>query len=601
MLFLSASLFTQAQYQQSWFNHAAPREEHFEDGIRTKNNFALPANPYYITAAGVSYGNPQAPIPTYDRARFTRLLTSGAIPPAANFSYQFTIPLIPNVSNSSANSLCEIAAPGNNGGYILAGKIAHGALNGGADALMFNVSNAGVASNQTAIDLGGAEEAMCIKRSVFNPNSYLICGFSTYTIGLQTYSDPFLLSVSNTGVINWVTRFSTDVVGANFLGITKANYLCEDPTNGDVYVVGSYKDDVAFSNTNGFIFKTDNVGLLQWQNKYEDPAVVGDVEFHSIKRTQLGEYAIAGWSTENGGITSSDMVLMKINNFGAVTSQNLFRVNTGGVNIASKAFDVVERYNLAGQAEYFLTGPTIIGGVHTNLVNYKVNYTAAAYEHYVYAYNLGLKNEHGYAIDYNPNASVNPGIVAFSSVTTPARPLTTDGYFLRTSFNGCTCNNFCPAVAQVPVVSNMAITNLVTNSKDGSNTRALVVNRFNCNAGMICNQNWPAIAAAGGSNARLANNNEEENLIENTISDEFVAYPNPVESNILWIRSDYKMVNATEVKVYDIKGELVKDFGNANMEPGDILELSIDELASGIYTIKLQTATNTVTKRIIKK
>ena len=600
MLFLSASLFTQAQYQQSWFNHAAARVEHFEDGIRTKNNFALPVNPYYVAAAGVSFGVPLAPIPTYNRARFTRLLTSGAIPSAANFSYEFSIPLVANSANASANSICEIAAPGNNGGYILTGKVSHAALTGGSDALMFNVSNLGVASNQTAIDLGGAEEAMCIKRSVFNPNTYLICGYTTYTLGLQSYTEPFLLNVTNTGVINWVTRFSADI-GVNIIGITKANYLCEDPGTGDVYVVGTYKDEAPLSRSAGFIFKTNSAGILQWQNKYEDPAIIGDVEFHSIKRNAVGEYIVAGWSSENGGITTSDMVFMKVNNLGAITGQNLFRVNTGGVNIASKAFDIVERFNMAGQAEYFLTGPTIIGGVNTNVVNYKLNYTAAAFEHYVYAYGIGNRNEHGYAIDFTPNASPNPGILTFSSVTTAARPGLTDGYFLRTTFNGCTCTDFCPAVVRAAIPSNMNVVNLNTVPRLGSNTRVLAVNRFNCIDGMICNENLPAIIAAGGSNARLTNLTTDENLTENTIKDDFIAYPNPLESDVLWVKSDFNAAAATSIQLFNLNGELIKDYGFVTMEPSDVLELSFNEFSNGIYMLKLQTDNAIITKRIVKK
>lgn len=100
------------------------------------------------------------------------------------------------------------------------------------------------------------------------------------------------------------------------------------------------------------------------------------------------------------------------------------------------------------------------------------------------------------------------------------------------------------------------------------------------------------IIAEGGEFSSLESINFR--IIEEQINqDGFYIYPNPVKTS-LTIESQVE--EQFEVTIFDVRGKLIlSDIGF------EILELTIDDLASGIYFVKLDNGIQSTTKKIIKE
>lgn len=103
---------------------------------------------------------------------------------------------------------------------------------------------------------------------------------------------------------------------------------------------------------------------------------------------------------------------------------------------------------------------------------------------------------------------------------------------------------------------------------------------------------------AGDENIYLGNQ-EATDLVETDFVNLDV-FPNPV-SEILEIEYNHKIDEPIDVKILNHKGQLIKLISSQNYKSGtNNIKLDVRNFVSGLYFIKLQTRTVTVTKKFIK-
>src|SRR6185295_707609 len=171
-----------AQYFQRTFNfdYATPRlrDEHFNSGIRTRENYASGSTAnYYHVGIGTSFKNSALASP-YNRAdwvRFVRVSKSGATV-NTNSAFEFKSATTNKQYNAGANSIAEVSDGAGTGGYIAVGglrddTITGATLPGGSDALFVRLKSGGAVHTAWRIDFGpgDADVAWCVRSSSFMP------------------------------------------------------------------------------------------------------------------------------------------------------------------------------------------------------------------------------------------------------------------------------------------------------------------------------------------------------------------------------------------------------------------------------------------------
>lgn len=84
----------------------------------------------------------------------------------------------------------------------------------------------------------------------------------------------------------------------------------------------------------------------------------------------------------------------------------------------------------------------------------------------------------------------------------------------------------------------------------------------------------------------LGNTTSTNNLIQNEIS----IYPNPA-TDVLWIKGENQIVQTIEMR--NMMGQVIKNWS------GDIRELSVAELESGVYFLEVSTETGSVVEKVV--
>ncbi|HQF29385.1 MAG TPA: T9SS type A sorting domain-containing protein, partial [Bacteroidia bacterium] len=83
--------------------------------------------------------------------------------------------------------------------------------------------------------------------------------------------------------------------------------------------------------------------------------------------------------------------------------------------------------------------------------------------------------------------------------------------------------------------------------------------------------------------------------VEENIMNEVNVYPNPVSSGQIHIQSKFK---TSDIKLYDLRGVELIDEKSSDLEN---FSMDISSLSDGVYFLRIQSATNVLTQRIIVK
>lgn len=593
----AVSVQTQAQYCQRYYNLSttpAPspyRSEGFASGVATRVNFNTSSiNPYY-TGVGVSFNDNLAlPFPdnVADRGRLVRVPKTGTA--NQNFGYEFGITAA-QVFNSGFRSLAEVNNGLGTGGYYICGQVTDNPITGavtatGGDALFARVNNGAtvVATCAFKLDLGGADVATCIRPSTFVPNTYIACGFSKMpqtTAGIIPHTDCWVARVKPNGTVVWAIRYNFDPTATPpFSADCIAKSLVEQPGTGNIYVVGSMRDMGSASGVNGLFFSVSSAGANLCQNAYH---IGTDDNFESIKATSDGNFVVGGFTN---GALATGAYNMWINKFdptcGLIWTNVLQASVNGGFLIDSKCYDVIERINTGGFAEYYLVGPSYVGAGFTATHVFKANALGLGIDNWQYQ---SCNYTNAFGIDYNDNSATYPGPVVFSNLSgsTAITGGYTSSYLLKTYFNGCTCTNNCatnffanyavtPLIGALPVVATPGF--VKTN---------LIAARFNYNRASLCNQS----AVAGGSNVRLG----DEDLSDISV------YPSPAVDVLNIDLPESENTNAT-LTVYDVLGNVVMKNTIATDESNQI---SVSAFKAGLYFIVVQNDEHTYKTKFLKQ
>ena len=582
-----------AQYFQRYFNLSVTvppyRDEQFFSGIKTNFNYNLTPSSHYYAGIGVSYFGQPVAVTSAHRLRFVRTTNLGVA--NQNYGWQFadgTTPLI--YHNAGGRSICEIGDTLATPGYMFCGGIGDnlnsGSTNvGGGDALIGRISSTAGISSSYKLDFGGREVATCIRRSVFLPGTYIVCGYSqrTNTPGTAAVNECWVARVNKTGGILWACRYNFDPTMINNVlsADQRANSLCENPTTGEIFVVGSILDQSALApTTDGLIFKLTPAGAMLCQSSWH----VGlDDQFQSIKYTTDNNLIIGGFTDGGGPIAIGfyNMWLIKFNQFCFPLWNRLEIVNNNGAIIQSKCYDVIERINTANAAEFYLTGPSYpTTGPRTHI--YKTDAAGTGLNHWSYA---ALSYDNGFGIDYANNGAPFPGPIVFSNTNGVLSPGFADSYLLKTYFNGCTCTNYCPNNPPQNLNPQMNFKQIPFAQNCQFVKTKLVNVRYNYARGSICNQ----AAIGGGSNAKLTSEFEDG---ENS---GIQLYPSPAVDNLI-IENNSELEITGTYMVIDMQGKVVMR-GNINLtEDDNTTMLNIANLQTGVYSLVINDA-NTITRK----
>jgi hypothetical protein len=81
------------------------------------------------------------------------------------------------------------------------------------------------------------------------------------------------------------------------------------------------------------------------------------------------------------------------------------------------------------------------------------------------------------------------------------------------------------------------------------------------------------------------------------IDTDLLIYPIPAKE-VLNIRLDFK---ATEIQLFDFSGKLVKNFCINPILPNSLIELSVNDIPSGVYLLKVNSREEVITKKVLIK
>ncbi|RDC65562.1 T9SS type A sorting domain-containing protein [Adhaeribacter pallidiroseus] len=587
LLFTCQLALGQVQYFQREFNlnYVTPvfRHERFNSGLRTQHNFDG-NNPFYYVGIGTSYKNPALPAPnnTADRLRFTRLSTTSAV--LSNRSHQFTRD--GKALDAHANSITEIRVASGNGGYVAVGDVVNNAITGagvpgGSDVLFTNLNTNGFVVNSSRMDIGGGSDiAWNIKRSntlVAGQLTYLLCGESKRG---STHTDAFVARVTTAGAIIWCNRFNFDPGGGQYNSAhNSAKQLVED-ANGNIYVVGTLRDNTGNNGTDGLAFKLGPGGNLIWANNYHSAP---DDQFQAVRLTQDNNLIVGGFTNFGGGY---NMQITKLTAAaGVIQFQNILRAINNNNLYPSKCYDILETPG----PNYYLAGLVIQNGVNREML-YR---TGAAGNAIAWnSYNPMLFSV-GFGLSYVPDANC-PGIAYFSSMKNTNNPLFSDSHIMKIDFGTKTCNYMFPKdPSNFPSV-------LVRHSRSRRMQPSGTVAGLSCTTvtyddKLICKVDCPnpSTSVSPAPDSRIMEVPE--------ISRQIKLAPNPV-THTLHVEANSLEAGEYELQLTDmLNGKVVHESKKSSNQGALITDVDLSSAAPGVYLLTIKRGTFVARQRVVKQ
>lgn len=575
-----------AQYGQRVYYAPGKVNESFNDGNYSTINLngGLPT---YV-AAGISDSSGDI------HSRFTRMATGGAT--VANRHYYVYGAGQP--MNNYVNGIAESANRCIMAGAVFANPVFP--LPGGSDVLVLRSNANGALASAAAIDINnGTDIASSAIHCTFQPNRFFIAGH-TRQFNLH---NAFVMKIMNTGVaVNWTRAYGL-VCSSGVAGDTYATSIIEEPGTGNVFVVG-YTSVVSATGScqNAFISKFLNNGTHVFTEMYSDATTSGNgIQFESIKPMAgaPGNYVIAGnlvrpAATPPNGIFQHNPFLLTVNLAGATPALGLMQAyglsTFAGAMDDAVATDVTSRINFnTGQREFFLSGYHTVNFMPNQgfIIKADLNGVLINTTSYGSAGSDALQ-----AIDAVGNgAGPGDGLTAFGSYHLLTGLFQTPKcYWVKPYYNlvsGCNENNLLSFMFPMALTSQLMVPTFITNSTVVPLARAQVNDAQNT----LC---W-SVNLSSGSNLKAGDLADAALL-------NLQVYPNPTtQAENLKVSLESSFDDFVTVSVYDTKGTLIYSVSEQINEGENQLQLSTQNLNTGLYLIRMQGKTIHAQKSFIVK
>ncbi len=452
VLILITSLSTRAQYFKNRYNYDLGRlnykPEVFYDGLCTNENYANnDPSGYFHVAVGFTRIT-ESPVPVdsfYKELRFVRTNSNGL----SNQNKGFAFANIGTTKwfHSEGKSICEIDNNNGNGGYMVAGSVATNDSTGAGvpgkkDALFARITSGGQITKAFRLNFyNGEDEFNCIIASQKDPGYYYACGTSMKSGHAKLIVAKFMAS----GSVAWANVYHFDGTNpSTFTNFCKGNSIAEDPSDGSIYVAGSYMES---SNKDALIVKLfPGSGDVDFVQKH---ATGNEEEYNCVKVTHDHSIILCGNSAPAGS-TGPQLLLTKMTSAGALIYCNLYQVY-----LSSNAYDLVERKNSFSAYEYHIASMVSQGAGQLNAIcktDESGNFIQAHTYGLLFAY-----NDKGMGIDTISSGS-SPGLCLFSQLHDNTGITYSDAFMMKSYFNGATCTDDCDSIPgtkfpQVPLIT----------------------------------------------------------------------------------------------------------------------------------------------------
>lgn len=258
-------------------------------------------------------------------------------------------------------------------------------------------------------------------------------------------------------------------------------------------------------------------------------------------------------------------------------------------------YDVIQRVNLAGAAEYYATGHTAVGSFGgADIMVLKLNAAGAGVANGEFTFG-GAGNEFSRSADQRNVAGGAPpaGLSIFGTWGSAPNLGGTDMYHIKSYFNGRSgCNNaFRPVLAPntIPHGPQMPVVNT-----DQFNAATLAVGAIPIVDLTLCFN----ATIAGGNNARVAPDEDDKD-------DAMLIAPNPTETGTraVIVEVEYENPADVDVSIYDMLGKQYYNskFSLVKGKNRLTLDISAASMAPGIYNITIMNGENRQNKMLLIK
>lgn len=591
---------TYAQYYQRYYNldFTTPqyRDEIFNSGIKTVLNFKTQKKNYYSVGIGTSYNNTALPNPNNksDRLRFVKNKKDGSTV-INNYGYDFDDPLVAGFKqfHSHGNSIAEIDNGSGTGGFIAVGNVTSNSITGatavgGSDVLYTRIDSNGVMVSAERIDfMEGKDIAWCVRRSRFIPGTFLICGESAAVSG--SYTNCIVARLDATGGIIWSFLYNFDPTPTPTISAhCRARQLCEDPTTGNIYVVGTLQDILPVADVDGLAFGLTSAGGVIWAHTYN---LASDDEFKADRFTSDGNIIVGGHSNFTAtGAAMTNMLLTKLKAAdGTIIFQTLLRATgaTTAITYDSKCFDVIEGTPLTGTVapSYYLVGP-VFRPDGTFQLMYKTNGGGLGVNNYQYN---KMKIDSLFGIDLETTGS--KGVLVASSILDPASGFS-DAHFLKTYSNGATCKDYCPKNPPLNIAIQMQQPERNHFIQQQANKQPLDAKRINYASVLQCNQ---VTIPCGAVDKQIA-----DQKLSPGIESKNILYPNPVKG-LLYLDLSGVQKGKYSLVISDATGKAMLTKQIEIAVEKTIIQIDVSHLHAGMYLLQVKGNTEMAPLRFIKE
>lgn len=386
------------------------------------------------------------------------------------------------------------------------------------------------------------KDAMNISVIQTQDGGYLLAGTSDSiaTLPLQNY-DMKLVKTDANGAFEWSKSYGSTAMSAN------EEIASVIQSNDGGYLLMGRKFDIASSNWDALLIKTDTLGNVSWSKTYGG---VASEAGNSIQQTADGGYIIAGGST-GFGAGAVDMYLVKTDALG----NELWSKTVGGIGN-----DVANGVAQTADGGYVALGQTTsfgAGSVDVYLV--KLDNSGALVWSKTFG---GANDDRGYAMALTQDGGTV--ITGYNSSTGTGG---FDIYVIKTDVNG---NSNCNETSPVSISSTVAT---VTNSP------------------LTLQRSWGGLGNDMPFTFPIANPPLNTTTACTSVSivpltgdaAEVEIKPNPCSEWTTVTLSNFDFTVKSKVQLTDIFGKVIRDF-EFN---GETFNIEREHLKSGIYFLKI--------------
>lgn len=446
-----------------------------------------------------------------------------------------------------------------------------------SDVLILQTDQLGNALRARKVDFGGGlDEAMCTRKSRTSSNFYYTCGKSK---NMATGATNFILMRHNSdgSILNWSKSFALNLPG--WVVEAEATSVTDETNTGNVIVVGNYKNANGNETTKqAFIAKITSNGIVKWIQTIV-PGQYSELDLQSIRPTENPQvFVLTGSAKRNSNGRVSAVVLRVKTTSDVKPSIEFFNyISTPGFSMSPTVKQVgndIVMQNTNGIIKYYIAATSYLadGSKLATQILCGADGKATMVKTLVNSTNSSLE-----AIDIVQNQVSANGIACFGSQNTNlGGGLFQKGMFVKSS---AALQTSCSEQNETP--SNLTITSSSTSLPYAAANLGLAEDiGFESINGEVYSTCWTPFQLSA---ARLS----EEDVVSDVLHKPTL-YPNPVSGSYASL-SVYSDADETlGITILDMHGrialnKIVQAYSGENQ-----IELSLDALPAGVYTIALE-------------